>query len=237
MGYALLCGDALEIMRADLKDNSIDLIITDPPYKSLEEHRARGTTTRLVKSWFPVLEDAVLLEHAREWLRVLKPGRHLYMMCDPKTSYALVPALLAMGWRWGNRLIWDKKRIGMGYHYRRRYEDILFLTKPATGGHKKRKLRDLGVPDVIDTVPAVRKRGAYPTQKPIGLASLFMFQSGNAGETVLDPFCGSGSTVAAAISGGMHGIGIDVQEQAIYRAGASLRDIGGAELSWKEFVG
>ena len=107
-------GDALSYLRDRVPSDSVDTILTDPPYSSLEKHRKTGTTTRLKVSegssnvWFPVIENAVLLDHAKEWLRVLKPGRHLYLMCDPETSYDIVPELKAAGWVWGNRLIWNK---------------------------------------------------------------------------------------------------------------------------------
>jgi len=56
-------GDAVAWLRA-LPPESVDLVITDPPYESLEKHRAIGTTTRLKHSkassndWFEIFPNA-----------------------------------------------------------------------------------------------------------------------------------------------------------------------------------
>lgn len=227
----LLVGDSLLLVRERVPDNSLDAICTDPPYKSLEKHRKSGTTTRLKKSkassnvWFPVIEDAVLIEHAVEWLRVLKPGRHLYVFCDPETSYSIVPQMLAAGWQWGNRLIWNKGVIGMGYHYRRKYEDILFFTKKPKGTQKKRKLRNLGMADVLDKpkYKRLKGKGVYPTEKPVPLLRDILHQSLEPGELVMDPFMGSGSCGEAALQLGCRFLGLDVMPEAVQLASDRLR--------------
>jgi len=257
-------GDALSYLRERVPDESVDVICTDPPYDSLEKHRKSGTTTRLKDSkassnvWFPTMEPTVLLEHIREWLRVLKPGRHLYIFCDPETSYDIVPAIKAMKWRWGNRLIWNKGWIGMGYHYRRKYEDILFFTKAPRGEAKKRRLRNLGMSDVFDDPKyiapgylaekgiepapewrdpildspeyrALKGKGHYPTEKPVPLLEALIHQSAEPGELVLDPFMGSGSTGEAALRQGCRFLGIDIGAESIRRAQERLAETPGPE--------
>ena len=226
-------GDALTYLRERVSDNSIDTIVTDPPYKSLEKHRKKGTTTRLKKSksssnvWFPTIENSVLIEHAVEWLRVLKPGRHLYVMCDPETSYDIVPELKAAGWVWGNRLIWGKGWIGMGYHYRRSYEDVLFFTKKPKGKIKKRQLRNLGTADLLSgpEYRALRGKDLYPTEKPVPLLRTLIHQSTEPGELVMDPFMGSGSTGEAALSLGCRFLGIDVGDDSHRRTKERLQGV------------
>lgn len=210
-------GDSLALMQS-MEADCVDLIITDPPYASLEKHRAVGTTTRLTKEWFPVIPDDALLAYFHEMHRVLKPGRHLYVLCDPETSYSLLPRLLVeVGFAWGNRLIWDKQRMGMGYHYRRSYEDVLFLWKGPK--REKRRVADLGIKDVL-SFPAVR--GGYPTEKPPALAQLLASQSGLAGELCLDPFCGSGALLAGAQASGMDVLGFDQGDRAVELARTRL---------------
>ena len=63
------------------------------------------------------------------------------------------------GFKFWKPLVWDKCTIGMGYHYRARYEFILFFEKG------KRRLNDLGIADII-AVPRIR--GGYPAEKPRG---------------------------------------------------------------------
>ncbi|MEY4510838.1 MAG: hypothetical protein RLZZ450_2960 [Pseudomonadota bacterium] len=71
------------------------------------------------------------------------------------------PAGERAGFRFWKPLVWDKKQIGMGYHYRSRYEFVLFFEKG------KRKLNDLGVADVIE---APRVHRGCPTEKPVALS-------------------------------------------------------------------
>jgi site-specific DNA-methyltransferase (adenine-specific) len=114
---------------------SLDLIITDPAYESLEKHRAVGTTTRLKRSkassndWFEIFPNSRFNELFAESYRVLKNNRHLYMFCDPETAFIVKPMAESCGFRFWKPLIWDKRKIGMGYHYRARYEFILFFEK------------------------------------------------------------------------------------------------------------
>jgi site-specific DNA-methyltransferase (adenine-specific) len=153
---------------------SADLIIADPPYESLEKHRAVGTTTRLKHSkassndWFTIFPNARFPALFEAVHRVLKKNAHLYLFCDPETMFVAKPLAEAAGFKFWKPLIWDKRKIGMGYHYRARYECILFFEKG------KRKLADLSVPDIIE-VPRVH--GGYPTEKPVAVAEVLVRQS------------------------------------------------------------
>lgn len=225
--FQINSGDSLAFLRS-LPEGSIDLISTDPPYESLEKHRKVGTTTRLKHSdassneWFSVIKNEAFVDYFREFMRLLKKGRHLYLFCDPETSYAVYPMAMAAGFLWGNRIIWDKEAMGMGYHYRRSYEDILFFVRP---GGEKRRLKDLGVRDVIK---CKRLKGPdfYPTEKPVGVNSVLIGQSAMPGEFVLDPFCGSGSTGEAALTQGCNFVGSDLSPAAVSRTRARLSSFG-----------
>jgi hypothetical protein len=89
--------------------------------------------------WFTIFPNARFGELFGELFRVLKKNAHLYLFCDPETMFVAKPVAEASGFNFWKPLIWDKRRIGMGYHYRARYECILFFEKG------KRRLADLGV--------------------------------------------------------------------------------------------
>lgn len=217
--------DAVGWLRA-LPAGSVDLVITDPPYESLEKHRAVGTTTRLKHSkassndWFDIFPNQRFPELFAEIYRVLAPDRHFYLFCDPETMFVAKPMAEAAGFRFWKPLIWDKRRIGMGYHYRARYECILFFEKG------KRKLRDLGVADIIE-VPRVA--GGYPAEKPAAVSEVLVEQSSSPGQVVLDPFTGSGSVGEAAVTAGRHFIGNDLCEEAVVVARKRLVQAGAVE--------
>lgn len=197
--------DAIEWL-AGLTSNSVDLIITDPAYESLEKHRAVGTTTRLTKEWFPIFENHRFEDFFRQAYRVLRRDRHFYMMCDQETMFVVKPIAEKVGFKFWKPLVWDKQKIGMGYHYRARYEFVLFFEKG------KRRLNDLGIPDVLD-FPRVIK--GYPTEKPVELSRLLIRQSTEPGMIVADPFLGSGSTMQAALEASCSFIGCDIEEKSI----------------------
>ncbi len=217
--------DAVEFLRG-LPDACVDLVVTDPPYESLEKHRSTGTTTRLKESkassnaWFAIFPNARFEGLFAEVFRVLRPNRHFYLFCDPDTMFVARPAGEACGFRFWKPLVWDKVNIGMGYHYRRRYEFILFFEKG------KRKLTDLGVADVL-TEKMVR--GGYPTEKPVPLLRTLVRQSTAPGELVCDPFVGSGSAGVAAASQGRDFIGADLADDALDMSRARLLEAGGEE--------
>lgn len=201
--------DALDFL-GDIDDGSVDVIITDPPYWTLDRWRQVGTTTRLgghreqslrrEDMWFPTIDQDYLWQCFLEFDRVLKLDGHLYIFADDRVSPIL------MHWireardehRFGDchALVWDKVSLGMGYHYRRRYEHIVFAWREKREGvkSKSRKLADPSIPDVL---VYNRITGGYPTEKPEGLLRILVKQSARAGDVLLDPFAGSGSLAAA----------------------------------------
>ena len=90
-----------------IPDESVDLILTDPPYESLEKWRKTGTTTRLgfakkdnghgkmvvdrqaEQNWFQVIANDKLETLLREFERTMKPNSHLYLHCDESTRDVL----------------------------------------------------------------------------------------------------------------------------------------------------
>ena len=220
--FAIRKQDAIELLRG-LPGACVDLVITDPPYESLEKHRKTGTTTRLKVSkassnaWFSIFPNSRFEELFTEVYRVLREDRHFYLFCDPETMFVAKPAAEACGFRFWKPLVWDKVNIGMGYHYRRRYEFVLFFEKG------KRKLNDLGVPDVL---VAKMIRAGYPTEKPVPLLRTLVSQSATGGELVCDPFLGSGSTGVAAAELGCDFIGADTSDDALELARGRLVEAG-----------
>jgi len=213
-GDALLYREDAVSLLSTLPEESVNLIITDPAYESLEKHRAVGTTTRLTNDWFEIFKNERFPEFFAAAYRALAKNSHLYILCDQETMFAIKPMGEAAGFRFWKPIIWDKQKIGMGYHYRARYEVILFFEKG------KRRLNDLGVPDVL-AFPRVT--GGYPTEKPVDLLKVLVQQSSAPGEVVCDPFMGSGSTGEAALVLGRHFIGGDTSERAVELAQGRLK--------------
>ena len=191
--------DAVSWLR-DQPAESVDLLITDPAYESLEKHRAdrhhdaaeaqQVVEQRLVPD---LPERALRASCSSEAFRVLRRDTHFYLFCDAETMFVAKPEAERAGFKFWKPLVWDKRTIGMGYHYRARYEFILFFEKG------KRRLNDLGVADVI-SVPRIH--GGYPAEKPVEVSEVLIGQSSQPGDVVADPFMGSGSVGVAAAAAG-----------------------------------
>ena len=91
------------------------------------------------------------------------------------------------------------------------------------------KIDDLWIDNKMLLTSQAKERVGYPTQKPLALYERIIKASSNQGDTVLDPFCGSGTTLDAAQTLGRHWIGIDVGGEAINVIQARLRDRHGLE--------
>jgi site-specific DNA-methyltransferase (adenine-specific) len=214
--WLLVVDDAVDWLRG-LPAESVDLLISDPAYESLEKHRARGTTTRLKVSkassnqWFAVFPNARFEELLTEVYRVLRPDTHFYLQCDQETMFVVKPIAEAVGFRFWKPLVWDKVSIGMGYHYRCRYEFVLFFEKG------KRKLTNLSMPDIL-VHKRIRTQGAYPTEKPVELYENLIGQSSAPGQLVADPFMGSGNCGVAALRLGRCFAGCDLNPEAVEEA-------------------
>ena len=214
--------DAVEWLKT-VPAESIDLVVTDPAYESLEKHRAIGTTTRLKHSkassndWFGIFPNARFGELFAEVFRVLRSNSHFYLFCDAETMFVAKPEAERAGFRFWKPLVWDKRTIGMGYHYRARYELILFFEKG------KRRLNDLGVADVI-SVPRVHR--GYPAEKPPAVSEVLIAQSTIPGDIVIDPFMGSGSVGVAAAKLKRRFAGTDVNPEAVRLTAGRLAGFG-----------
>lgn len=206
--------DCLEFLRS-LPDQTVDLIATDPAYSGMNEHMSFGHG-RIVGHyrvpgngrWFTEFHDdprtfSDLLAQCR---RVLRRDRHIYVMFD---SYSLLTlgALVREFFDVKSLIVWDKVNLGMGRHFRRRHELILFAAK----GRRKLLRRDL--PDVW----RIKRlhRACYPTQKPVALFDAMLVGSVEPGFVVCDPFAGSGSCAIAALRRGCSFIGADISERAV----------------------
>lgn len=204
--------DAIEWLKT-LPSNSVNLLITDVPYQSLEKYRKIGTTTRLSHSksssndWFSIFPNDRFSELFEQVYRVLENNSHFYFFCDQETMFVAKPLAEAAGFTFWKPIVWDKMAIGMGYHYRARYEFILFFEKG------KRNLKDRGMPDILE-FKRIRKQGSYPTEKPVPLYEALIRQSSNEGDVIADPFFGSGASLVAGLNLGRQPIGNDISDDA-----------------------
>lgn len=188
---------------------SIDLVATDPPY-------GMNYRSNMGQNFGPIANDDGSLDWdavLAQCIRVLRPKRHLYVFGALGFGDAPIAGHIS--------LIWDKANIGMGdlsLPWAPQHEPIDFgvyipskANRADGAGGLTARLRK----GSIIRVGRPNSRGVHrhPTEKPVALMRQLIESSSCVGETVLDPFLGSGSTVVAAALSGRRCIGIELDEK------------------------
>ena len=224
----VLHGDCLNVLRL-LPSDSIDLTYLDPPFNTGRTLTASGAA--YCDQWNSTADYIAFMQPRVEAIcRVLKPHGAILLHCDWRTCHhfrMMLDALLGAE-NFINHLIWS---YGLGgsspRRFARKHDDILYYAKgsdyffdpprvPATSARMKGQLKK--ATDVLD-IPAINnmanERVGYPTQKPLALLDLLVRACCPADGIVLDPFCGSGTTLVAAHLAKRTFIGIDNNPDAI----------------------
>ena len=132
--------------------------------------------------------------------------------------------LAEAGGHWSDTVVWAKDRFVLGRaDYQRQYE-LLWYGWPENSSRHWGGGRDQG--DVW-TIPRPAVSPLHPTQKPLELVERAITNSSRPGDRILDPFCGSGTTLIACERSGRRGIGIELDPR--YVAATLAR--------WEAFAG
>jgi DNA modification methylase/ParB-like chromosome segregation protein Spo0J len=221
--HTLLQGDALAHL-ATLPAESFDVILTDPPYGMDAQNfgDANGklqVTHTYDDSWGSV--QALLEGFLIEATRLAKPQAHLYICCDIDRFHWLRAQAEALQWHVhrtpiiiyktdGNRVPWPE------HGPQRKWEMCLYAER---GGRPTLRI----APDVVET------RGdpnlGHGAQKPVALYTDLLSRSARPGDTVLDPFCGTGTVFPAAHTLRVRATGIEMSTEYAGIAAKRLQDL------------
>lgn len=215
--FELLVGDALEKMRP-MPSGSVQAVITDPPYCSggfsetqKKQAAGQGLMSETIKEigWFvnDNMSTAGLIWLLRtvavEAERILEDGGSMLMFTDWRMVPHLAPALESSGMQYRNMIVWNKGAPGLGNGFRPQHEIILHFVK-GSGNYY-----DLTVGNVINCGRMSHLQRLHQTQKPVEVMAKLVKVVTKEGDTVLDPFAGSGSTGEACLKLGRNFIGIE----------------------------
>ncbi|MHC4617415.1 MAG: DNA-methyltransferase [Planctomycetota bacterium] len=195
--------DAETLLRS-LPDNSVDMVIADPPYGVGKVSAWRSPSERFTEIAGNKSINAKWLD---DLYRVQKNTSALYVFAKWQ-SFGLWQLLIdKAGYNVRSCIVWDKMNHGAGdlsTTYAPRHELIMFAAK---GRH----VFTNGRPVDILRVPKVAPGNLiHPYQKPMSLIAHLMFNSSSRGDIVLDPFMGSGTTALVAQQLGRDFIGSDL---------------------------
>lgn len=128
-----------------------------------------------------------------------------YVMANDKNVHPLTQAALDAGFQFHNLLVWDKVTPTANRWYMKNLEFTLYLWKG-----RARTINDPSSKQLLRG--GIDKLSGHPTEKPVYLMAEYVRNSSRKGETVLDPFMGSGSTAVAAMQLGRKFVGIEIHE-------------------------
>lgn len=204
---AVYCADARDVL-ATIETESVDLVVTDPPYGV--EWRSNNRTEQFALLANDTADDrAGIADVLRECVRVVGQSRHLYVFGPTDVVDGLKVSAPAP-------LVWDKSVIGMGdltAPWGPAHEPLTFMvSKHRHAGETGRE----GVPTRVRKGSVLRfprqtgRKVRHPSEKPVPLLRELIESSSRQGETVIDPFAGIGSTGVAAILSGRRAVLVDV---------------------------
>ena len=235
----LIHDDCLTAMKT-LEDNSVDLILTDPPYNLGLFMKNRDTNLKKMRDNFfgdagwDDLEYDEWVESMNSFFeqagRVMKKGGSMIVFMSIIKVEGIIRLAESHGFYYKTTGIWHKQNPmprNMNLHFINSTEAWVYFTyKTKTGTFNN---DGKAVHDFIETsvTPAGEKRfGKHPTQKPVQLMEHFILLLSNPGDTVLDPFMGSGSTGVAARRNGnsRNFIGIELSQEYIDYAAQRIKE-------------
>lgn len=226
----------------------MDFLYADPPFNTGNAQvspangskKGRATDARYADS-FGSGQDFIawLRPRVEATIPLIKPTGLICLHVDWRTSHhvrLMLDELLGED-RFVNHLIWS---YGLGgsspRRFARKHDDLLLYCVdpeayyfdppriPATSNRLRGKTKKMT--DVLD-IPAINnmaaERTGYPTQKPLALLDVLVRACCPPDGLVLDPCCGSGTTLAAALAAGRRAVGMDVSPEAVRIARARLK--------------
>jgi len=223
-----------------LADESIDLILTDPPY-AINIDQMGGVGWIWSRNFEDVFNDRQQYEEANKqiqfgvWkgasacddfvsiipdlVRVLKTGNHCFVFCAMENFPIYANAFTDLGMTVRSRpLIWLKSThtfTSFFWKFSGRYELILAAYKGSEG-----RVLNMTSDDILQY--DAPKQRIHATEKPVDLLSFLINLTTSPGETVFDPFAGSGSTLRACRMTKRGGIGCEIDAEMVKKAQGQL---------------
>lgn len=224
---------------------SVDFMYVDPPFNTgITQRGRRGVNVSYQDSW-PTITDYIswLRQRVSATLPAIKETGSIMLHIDHRTCHhvrLLLDELLGPD-RFINHLIWSYGLGGSSPRtYARKHDDILFYslnpklyyfeapriaaTSRMMAGQTKKSTDVLNIPALNNQA---LERTGYPTQKPLQLLTMLVCSASPKGGIVLDPCCGSGTTLVAAAKSGRIPMGCDMSADAVKIANSRLTLLAG----------
>ena len=227
MNHELYLGDCLEILK-EIPDSSVDIIYADPPYGLAKKNGLGWKYSKhitLQETWDIFKKDDLFkfnLDWISESLRTLKSGGSFWVSGSFHNIYQIGFILQQLSVKINNSIVWFKRNAqpnitcrmftestehliwGVKNDSRERWTFNYEEMKRMNNGKQMRNVWEIPL-----TPKKEKEFGEHPTQKPIALLERIILSSSKEGDTILDPFLGSGTTSVVAESLKRNSIGIE----------------------------
>lgn len=223
--------DSLNMLDA-IPEKSVDMIFADPPY-FLSNGGVTVKSGRFVSvdkgDWDKLKDDLTTDDFNKIWIqkckRALKDDGTIWVSGTHHNIYSIGHFLINNGFKILNNITWYKPNAAPNLsckYFTHSNEQVIWAKKDNNTKHtfnysvmkemnNNKQMRDVW--EIALTPKSEKKHGTHPTQKPLKLLNRIILSSTNPGDTVLDPFNGSGTTGIAAVDNGRKYLGFDLEKE------------------------
>ncbi|GHU25642.1 hypothetical protein FACS1894172_05840 [Spirochaetia bacterium] len=257
MSYQILCGDCTQKLQQIIQ--KVDLTFLDPPFNQQKDYALHNDDMPEEQYW------TMMKEVCRSVYNITNDGGSIYFMQREKKAEFVLQILRETGWEFQNLIIWKKRTSAVPVRgkYSKQYQIIVYATKGGKAktfnrlrinpelpaNYKFQRENGIFVTDVWDDIreltsgyfagnEAIRKEDGerfHKQQAPLALILRIILTSTNVGDTVLDPFCGTGTTSVVALQTQRNSIAIEIDPKNIECIQNRLTNISNADLLQKYY--
>jgi len=261
--YKILTGDCLAQLNSQRFPGTVDLTFLDPPFNQNKDYAHHDDNLSPEQYW------EMMKVVCQKIFDITSKGGAVYFMQREKNSEEVLRCLRETGWTVQNLIIWKKKTSAVpvagkfGKHYqilayatkgeKARVFNRLRISPPLPTNYKQQRENGLYVTDVWDDIreltsgyfagdEALRGENGerfHKQQAPIALLLRIILSSSKSGDTVLDPFAGTGTTLVTAHQLGRNSVGVEIDpknSKMIRERLEEIRDSDKVEKYYQDYI-
>jgi len=261
--HKILTGNCLEQLNSKHFSETVDLTFLDPPFNQNKDYTHHDDNLLPEQYW------GMMKEVCQRTFDITSKGGAVYFMQREKNTEDVLRCLRETGWTLQNLIIWKKKTSAVpvagkfGKHYqilayatkseKARVFNRLRISPPLPANYKQQRENGLYVTDVWDDIRELTSgyfagdealRGEdgerfHKQQAPIALLLRIILSSSKVGDTVMDPFAGTGTTLIAAHQVDRNSVGIEIDpknSKMIHERLEDIRDADNTEKYYQDYI-